>query len=60
MRHIITLILFIFCTGIIIAQPLNRSTVDDMMRIAEEQFEKRDYYNALEWYEKQNAGGNGL
>ena len=37
MRHIITLILFIFCTGIIIAQPLNRSTVDDMMRIAEEQ-----------------------
>ena len=52
MRHITTLILFIFTAGTIIAQPLNRSTAAEMLATAEEQYAKRDFYNALEWYEK--------
>ncbi len=55
MRSIITLILFIFTLGFLNAQPLNRSTVADMLNTAEEQYERRDYYNALEWYEKAYA-----
>jgi len=52
MRPISTLILFMFTLGTLIAQPINRSTVDEMLATADEQFEMRDYYNALEWYEK--------
>lgn len=52
MRSIITFILFIGTIGLLSAQPLNRSTVAEMLKTADEQFEKRDYYNALEWYEK--------
>jgi len=52
MRHISTLILFIFSTCTLMAQPINRSTVDKMLETADAQYEMRDYYNALEWYEK--------
>ncbi len=52
MRHIATLILFIASFGTLIAQPLNRSTADEMLATAEEQLELRDYYNALTWFEK--------
>ncbi len=52
MRYISTLILLAFSIGTLFAQPLNRSTADEMLQTAEEQYEKRDYYNALEWYEK--------
>jgi peptidoglycan-associated lipoprotein len=52
MRHITTLILFIFSIGTLFAQPLNRATAEKMLAIADETFAKRDYYNALEWYEK--------
>jgi len=34
------------------AQPLNRPTYAMMVQTAEEQMEKKDYYRALEWYEK--------
>ncbi|GAB4257689.1 MAG: OmpA family protein [Saprospiraceae bacterium] len=34
------------------AQPLNRPTYASMIQTAEEQMEKKDYYRALEWYEK--------
>lgn len=33
-------------------QPLNRPTYAMMVQTAEEQMEKKDYYRALEWYEK--------
>lgn len=33
-------------------QPLNRPTYAMMIKTAEEQMEKKDYYRALEWYEK--------
>jgi peptidoglycan-associated lipoprotein len=35
-----------------VAQPLNRPTYAMMINTAEEQMEKKDYYRALEWYEK--------
>ncbi len=34
------------------AQPLNRSTYETMLKTAEEKLAAKDYYNALEWYEK--------
>ena len=52
MRHITTLILFILSIGTLFAQPLNRSTAEKMLAIADETYAKRDFYNALEWYEK--------
>jgi peptidoglycan-associated lipoprotein len=52
MKHIATLFFFIAAFGTLIAQPLNRSTVDEMLATAEEQLEMRDYYNALVWFEK--------
>ncbi len=33
-------------------QPLNRPTYAMMVETADEQYEKKDYYRALEWYEK--------
>jgi peptidoglycan-associated lipoprotein len=34
------------------AQPLNRATYATMIKTADEQLEKQDYYNAIDWYEK--------
>lgn len=34
------------------AQPLSRSTCEDMIRVAEEQLEASRPYNALEWFQK--------
>ncbi|MFT5166300.1 MAG: peptidoglycan-associated lipoprotein [Saprospiraceae bacterium] len=52
MRQITTLILFILSIGTLFAQPLNRSTAEKMLALADETYANRDYYNALEWYEK--------
>ncbi len=52
MRQFATLILFSLSIGALFAQPLNRSKVDEMLATADELYEMRDYYNALEWYEK--------
>jgi len=34
------------------AQPLNRATLSTMLKTAEEQMDKKNYYKALEWYQK--------
>ncbi len=34
------------------AQPLNKATYNTMIETAEELFAQKDWYNALEWYEK--------
>lgn len=52
MRLIATLILFAFFFNNLDAQPLTRSKVDKMLETADELYENRDYYNALEWYGK--------
>lgn len=39
-------------SGALMAQPLNKETLASMLATAEEQLEKKDYYNAIEWYEK--------
>lgn len=52
MRNFATLILFTVSFGTLVAQPLNKSTADEMLATAEEQLEMRDYYNALVWFEK--------
>lgn len=46
------IILTSFFVASLTAQPLNRSTPEMMLKIAEEKYEAFDYYNALEWYEK--------
>ena len=38
--------------AVLVAQPLTRSTYDDMLRVAEEQLEQSRPYNALEWFKK--------
>lgn len=44
--------LFFFSTSLLTAQPLNKSTYGTMIKIAEEKEVEKDYYSALEWYEK--------
>lgn len=34
------------------SQPITTSSYETMIQTAEEEYAKRDYYNALEWYEK--------
>lgn len=38
--------------GAILAQPINQATPEKMLEIAQEKLEEKDYYNALEWFEK--------
>ncbi len=45
-------ILFLGICTALPAQPLNRATYNTMIQLAEEQMAKKDYYRALEWYEK--------
>lgn len=42
----------VFAAGWLQAQPLNRATYATMIATAEEQEQKKDFYNAIEWYEK--------
>ncbi len=51
-KYIILLPLCLIGVLSAIAQPLNRPTYAMMITTAEEQMEKKDYYRALEWYEK--------
>lgn len=49
------LLLFILNIGVLLtleAQPLNKASYETMIKTAEELIERKDYYNALEWYEK--------
>jgi len=52
MRSLSIIICSLLFTGALMAQPLNKETLASMLVTAEEQMEKKDYYNALEWYEK--------
>ncbi len=50
-KYISSIFALLLTTTFIIAQPLNRSTYDFMIRTAEEQMEKKEYVQALKWYE---------
>jgi peptidoglycan-associated lipoprotein len=53
MKNIILIATLLFCGAFsAFGQPLNRPTYAMMVQTAEEQMEKKDYYRALEWYEK--------
>ena len=52
MKNYITLLVFLLTGMVVWSQPLNRATYSMMIQTAEEQMEKKDYYRALEWYEK--------
>lgn len=51
MRISLIILTSLFITSLT-AQPLNRSTPETMLKVAEEKYEAFDYYNALDWYEK--------
>jgi peptidoglycan-associated lipoprotein len=52
MKNHILIIALLLSGFAAVAQPLNRPTYAMMLNTAEEQYEKKDYYRALEWYEK--------
>ncbi len=52
MKNNIILLVFLLSGLSVFAQPLNRPTYAMMVAEAENQMEKKDYYRALEWYEK--------
>ena len=52
MRSLSIIICSLLFSAALSAQPLNKETLASMLATAEEQMEKKDYYNALEWYEK--------
>ena len=52
MRSLSIIICSLFFSGALMAQPLNKETLASMLQTAEEQMALKDYYNALEWYEK--------
>ncbi len=52
MKNYIVVFIFFLCGVTLFAQPLNRPTYAMMVAEAENQMEKKDYYRALEWYEK--------
>jgi len=51
-RVFILSILSLLCIAVLQAQPLRESSYPTMVATAEEQYELKDYYRALEWYEK--------
>ena len=51
-KSILTLSLVWFATLWVMAQPINKATFATMVRTAEEKMEEKDYYNAVEWYQK--------
>ncbi|MEO1262315.1 MAG: OmpA family protein [Bacteroidota bacterium] len=52
MKNYIALLFFLLASVAVSAQPLNRPTYAMMVAEAENQLEKKDYYRALEWYDK--------
>lgn len=52
MKSLSIIICSLLFSGALMAQPLNKETLASMLVTAEEQVEKKDYYNAIEWYEK--------
>ena len=50
MRNIFSIIALLCLAAPSWAQPLNRATYASMIQTAEEQVQKQDYYNAIEWY----------
>ena len=52
MRGLSIIICSLLFSGTLMAQPLNKETLASMLKTAEEQMVLKDYYNALEWYEK--------
>lgn len=52
MKNILLLAVLIFTTTMVVAQPLNRSTYAFKISQAEEQVEKKEYYQALKLYEE--------
>lgn len=51
-NHVLIATLLFFSGIAAMGQPLNRPTYAMMVQTAEAQMEKKDYYRALEWYEK--------
>ncbi|MCU0345890.1 MAG: OmpA family protein [Saprospiraceae bacterium] len=51
-KNILIATLLVFGGFAAMGQPLNRPTYAMMIQTAEEQVERKDYYRALEWYEK--------
>ena len=52
MKNYKAIFVLFLCSLSAYAQPLNRATYAMMITEAESQMEKKDYYRALEWYEK--------
>lgn len=45
-------IIGLLSAGSLMAQPINQATPEKMLEIAQAKLEMKDYYNALEWFEK--------
>ncbi len=54
MKKSLAFIVFIFAITTVFAQPLRDVKVDKKLKIAQEQKERGDYYNALDWYMQVN------
>ena len=54
MKYLFSSIVLIFCTVSVFAQPVNKSSKDQLISAAEYALEQKDYYSALENYEKYN------
>lgn len=53
MRRILLLLVFAsFFVSMLEAQPIRKSTYDNMIKAAEQSLANQDYYNALDWYEQ--------
>ncbi|HMO40116.1 MAG TPA: DUF1573 domain-containing protein [Saprospiraceae bacterium] len=52
MKKIFTLLVLLGLTTVLMAQPLRKAAYDVLLQVAEEQYEKRDYYNALKKYQE--------
>lgn len=52
MRKVLILSIFTWLGTSLLAQPIGKSSYETMLATAAEQLQKRDYYQALDWYEK--------
>lgn len=52
MRKVLILSVFTWLSVSMLAQPIGKSSYETMLATAAEQLEKKDYYQALQWYEK--------
>ncbi len=51
-RIVFFFLLLMLSAAALEAQPIRKSTYENMIEVAEERMAAKDYYNALEWYEK--------